>query len=209
MTRLDYDELAERYDEPSRDHVVDSILVEFSNTRPTTRDFDLRVLDIGCGTGKQLTADRRRFPQMTLVGIDRSWGMLQVARRRAPNVNWLQGDGATLPLDSGSFDYVTNQFSYPHIGRTGEFVQEVFRVLKPQGRFVMTNIDPWAMQDWFVYQFFPEAFTLDQRDFMQVSEFERYLREAGFVSISVEREDLTTEEDLADFQHQVSRAEQH
>ena len=61
MVRLNYDEIAERYDEPARDHVVDPDLVRFLTARSEPPTSAVRVLDIGCGTGKQLAANRRQF----------------------------------------------------------------------------------------------------------------------------------------------------
>ena len=80
--------------------------------------------------------------------------MLRVAAPRSPGIVWAQGDGAHLPLASASFDYATNQFSYHHIVEQERFVYEMLRVLRPGGRFVMTNIDPWSMVDWSIYRYF-------------------------------------------------------
>jgi ubiquinone/menaquinone biosynthesis C-methylase UbiE len=44
-----------------------------------------------------------------------------------------------------------------------QLLSEVFRVLRPGGRFVMTNIDRMTL--WAMYQYFPEALTLDARTF--------------------------------------------
>ena len=72
-------------------------------------------------------------------------------------------------MASASFHYVTNQFSYPHIGDKRSFLAEVFRVLGPGGRFVLTNIDPWSMTGWALYRYFPESFALDERYFLPVA----------------------------------------
>jgi ubiquinone/menaquinone biosynthesis C-methylase UbiE len=204
MPRVDYDAVATFYDEPARDHVVDPHLLAFLNTRGHAGTSSVRILDIGCGTGKQLAANHGRFPAMSLVGVDRFRGMLDIARRRCRSVAWIQGDGATLPLATASFDYATNQYSYPHIERTRQFIDEVYRTLKPRGRFVMTHIDPWAMPDWLVYQCFPESFELDQRAFVPVERFVTLLRNAGFQDTHVTREDLSKEESVAVFFRYVS-----
>jgi ubiquinone/menaquinone biosynthesis C-methylase UbiE len=51
MPRVNYDRIAPLYDEPERDHPLDSNLFEFlaANDHPEP----VRVLDVGCGTGKQ------------------------------------------------------------------------------------------------------------------------------------------------------------
>jgi ubiquinone/menaquinone biosynthesis C-methylase UbiE len=200
--RVDYDRIAHLYDERERDHVVDRQLLEFLDARgPST---PLRVLDVGCGTGKQLAANRDRFGHLTLIGVDRSSGMLAVARRRCPSVRWVHGDAQALPIASGTIDYAVNQYSYPHIADKPAFVAEVFRVLRRGGRFVLTNIDPWSMREWITYRFFPEAWPIDERDFLRVEALEDLLRSAGFTAVSTTARAETPDESLRRFLHRVS-----
>jgi SAM-dependent methyltransferase len=163
-----------------------------------------RVLDIGCGTGKQVVANRARWPDLVLVGVDRFAGMLRIAQRRCADALWIQGDGAELPLADGAFDYVTSQFSYQHVRRTPALLREVFRVLRPAGRFVMTNIDPWSMRGWLVYRFFPEALAIDRVDFLPADRFAAEMGIVGFRGVEVSRVDLSRPEGLAEFLDWVS-----
>ena len=199
MPRVDYDEIARRYDEPSRDHDVDANLIAFVNEPPSITASDLRILDVGCGTGKQLLANRVAIPEATVVGADLSIGMLQIARKRCPEAAWVQGDGTRLPFRSDAFHYVSNQFSYPHMQHKERLVSEVLRVLRPGGRFVVTNIDPWAMDGWVLYRFFPAARVLDRRDFMTADEFTGVMHGAGFVNIELDREHRSTRESLGEY----------
>ena len=158
MHRVNYDDISHRYDEPIRDHKIDLNLLDFLASNPGLKEADVTILDVGCGTGRQLAANRKRFPRMGMVGADRFRGMLRVAGERCSTVGWVQADGASLPFGSASLHYATNQFSYQHIRNTERLLGELYRVLKPGGRFVMTNIDPWSMTDWIIYRYFPEAF---------------------------------------------------
>ena len=180
--RVDYDTIAHLYDERRRDYAADERLAAFLAERRLAAD-GVRVLDVGCGTGKQLAADRAAYRSMRLVGVDYSAGMLRVARSRDASVDWIQGDAERLPLASASFDYATNQFSYPHIGDKGRFAAEMARVLRPGGRFVLINIDPWSMTAWPMYRYFPDALALDQRDFLPVARLTALLAAAGFDSV--------------------------
>ncbi len=197
-TRLDYDSIAEVYDDRRRDHLPDPGLAAFMEEQALP-PAAMRVLDVGCGTGKQLAADFDGYGATTLVGVDRSAGMLRVARRRAPGVSWLQADAAALPLASDAFDYATNQFSYPHIEHKRAFAAEVFRVLRPGGRFVLTNIDPWAMPGWIIYRYFPEARALDERDFLPPAGLLSLFRAAGFVDVGIASADRSQPQVLEDF----------
>ena len=199
MERVDYDRIAHRYDERARDHAVDEDLLDFVARKRDSNGRITRVLDIGCGTGKQLAADRDRLPGIAMIGLDRFQNMLRIARQRCPAVAWVQGDGASLPLLSESCDYVTSQFSYQHVRNSTRLLQEVFRVLRPGGRFVMTNIDPWSMTRWAIYQYFPDALALDREDFLPVERFVDLMTVTGFQHVSARRENRPSWRDLQQF----------
>ena len=199
MQRVDYDEIAHKYDEPSRDHGVDSNLIAFLRERAAIANSEVCLLDVGCGTGKQVHANRIAFPGAAIVGADLSIGMLRVARKRCPAAPWVQGDGSALPFRGDAFHYVSNQFSYPHMQRKERFIAEALRVLRPGGRFVMTNVDPWSMNDWILYRFFPLARNLDYRDFMTGEGFCGAMRDAGFVNVEARRKHQDTRENLGEF----------
>jgi len=69
-----------------------------------------RILEVGCGTGRNLVSLARRFPHAQLTGVDLSGAMLAVARRKTaaygPRVS-LRQRAYDAPLDpTGSFDLV-------------------------------------------------------------------------------------------------------
>lgn len=202
--RVNYDDIAHLYDERVRDHPPDRRLAAFVAGRQAGRTA-IRVLDVGCGTGKQLASNRQRFERMTMVGVDRSAGMLRIARTRGAGVSWIQADAEALPLGSATFDYATNQFSYPHIQNKRRFVAEVFRVLRPGGLFVLTNIDPWAMPGWIIYRYFPEARELDEQDYLPPPSLAALLKDVGFAGIETASTDLSRDHDLATFLASASR----
>lgn len=195
--RLNYDTIAHLYDEPLRDHAVDENLVRFLAARPSAAP--LRILDMGCGTGKQLTANQPYFPGVVMVGMDLFMGMLRQAQRRPTAVAWAQADNAAAPFAAGSFHYITNQFSYPHVQDKPRFFAETYRLLPPGGQFVLTNIDPWLMPGWAIYRYFPAAAHLDQQDFLPAEHLEEMLVAVGYGRVTVHRRRLTQPETLADF----------
>ena len=71
-----------------------------------------RVLDVGCGTGIVARAARRRLGDTGAVaGVDPNDGMLAVARRSDPSVDWRSGTAEKLPFDDRCFDCTITQFA--------------------------------------------------------------------------------------------------
>ncbi len=197
--RVDYDLIAPLYDEPGRDYEPDPELLRFLKQKSGGEPASLRALDLGCGTGKQLAADHARLPRLRLVGLDRFHGMLEQARRRCAALDWLQGDGMSLPFPSASFDYITNQYSYHHVPDKHRLFSEIHRILKPGGRFVLTNIDPWSMGGWIVYRFFPASQRRDHQDCLPEDRLVALLRQVGFRRIHVRRQLDRGQKTVAEF----------
>jgi ubiquinone/menaquinone biosynthesis C-methylase UbiE len=164
MVRLDYDAIAHFYDsQPYRTKTVDPELLAFIEQRiPGDPAF---ILDLGCGTGNQLIANRPVLPSARLVGLDRSLGMLRQARPKAPDIAWVQADASALPFQTESFDFITCQFALHHIRDKVGMLRETPRVLKIGGRLILRNLCPQECADWLYYDYFPEARTIDLEDF--------------------------------------------
>ena len=198
--RVDYDKIAECYDtECYRGKEVDPDLIKFLERRSDRAEDNLAVLDIGCGTGSQLFADRAHGSYFRMVGLDLSLGMLNQAKNKDTGIPWVQADAARLPLKKGSFDFVTSQFSFHHIREKERMILEIFRVLRPEGRFVMTNLCPVEMADWAIYRYFPAAWQKDLQDFPTNEEIKGLMTEAGFKDVEIELRHRQYEDDLQDF----------
>ena len=202
--RVDYDRVATRYDAGRyRSKATDPELVAYLEDRAGLGAERAVVLDVGCGTGNQLVADLDRFPGLRMVGLDLFHGMLREAVGKADRIGWVQGDGARLPFADASFDYVTNQFSFHHVQDKASMLRDVFRVLRPGGRFVMTNIDPRGMPGWAVYSYFPATWERDLVDFLAQEEVECLLGSSGFVRVKVTKDHSEPEQDLVEFARAV------
>ena len=197
--RVDYDLIAHLYDEPGRDYDIDTNLVEFLNEKIGDKSSLCRVLDMGCGTGKQLAANYAKFPCLQAVGLDLFHGMLLQAQKRCANINWVQGDSAKPPLADNTFDYITNQFSYHHVQDKKGLIESTFRILRPGGRFVITNLNPWSMTDWIIYRYFPASRQRDLVDFLPVDQLRALMQETGFCGIRAKYQHSRHEENLTDF----------
>lgn len=61
--------------------------------------------------------------------------MVEVARRRYPQITFLQANAEQLPFENDSFDVVVSNFVVHHLARPDVVFREVSRVLKPGGCF--------------------------------------------------------------------------
>lgn len=203
--RVNYDLIAHLYDEPGRDYEIDGNLVDFLNRKPDDRSSGVRILDMGCGTGKQLTVNHSEFPELNMIGLDLFYRMLKQACNRCGDIKWIQGDSANPPIANCAFHYITNQFSYHHVQDKSMMISSIFRILKPNGRFVITNLDPWSMPRWIVYTFFPAARQRDLADFLPVDQITDLMERAGFCNVRVKYQHSHRTENLNDFLNYASQ----
>jgi SAM-dependent methyltransferase len=203
-SRVDYDSIAELYDAtPGRMRVADPELLVFTRGRaPTDR---VAVLDIGCGTGNQLVANRGALACDLMVGVDRSDGMLRQARRKAPEISWVQADAAALPLCGNSFDFVTCQFAFHHMADKAGVIRDAFRVLRRGGQFVMRNLCPQESFDWLYYLYFPAALAVDLADFWPPEIIKTEMENAGFGEVTIVLQHLHFAQDLQTLLDEVRR----
>jgi SAM-dependent methyltransferase len=104
-----------------------------------------RVLDVACGTGALARAVASRAgPGGSVVGLDPNAGMLEVARRRGPGIEWREGVAEALPFDDASFDAVVSQFGLMFFRDRCGAIREMARVLRPGGRLAVAVWDSIA-----------------------------------------------------------------
>lgn len=130
----------------------------------------LRILDLGCGTGKCL-CDLAGMGH-EVVGLDFSAEALAFTRRRGGR-ELLRGDATALPFQSNSFDAIIALDIMEHVEGDGEMAREMHRVLRPSGVAII-NVPAhpflWSEHDLALHHF---------RRYTPGS-FRRVLRRAGF-----------------------------
>jgi demethylmenaquinone methyltransferase / 2-methoxy-6-polyprenyl-1,4-benzoquinol methylase len=98
-----------------------------------------RVLDACCGTG-DLAIAARRAGAGEVVGVDFSERMLERARRKSPELEWLQADVLQLPFEDASFDAAVVGFGVRNVEDLDAGIRELRRVLRPGGRLGILEI---------------------------------------------------------------------
>jgi demethylmenaquinone methyltransferase/2-methoxy-6-polyprenyl-1,4-benzoquinol methylase len=106
--------------------------------RETVRPGD-RVLDACCGTG-DLALAARAAGAGHVVGVDFSERMLECARRKAPELEWLRSDVLTLPFEDCSFDAAVVGFGVRNVEDLEASLRELRRVLSTGGRLGILEI---------------------------------------------------------------------
>ena len=97
------------------------------------------LLEVGCGTGVLAReAVQRVGPDGSVTGMDLSESMLGVARSISPEVDFQQGNAVDLPFADESFDITVASFMLMFVPDQALAVSEMWRVLKPGGRLVIS-----------------------------------------------------------------------
>jgi SAM-dependent methyltransferase len=101
------------------------------------------ALDAACGSGRH--AARLVDLDHRVVGVDSSPEMLEIAKASLPQSVFHEGDLASLPLESATFDLVVCALALEHVQDLRAAVEELTRVLRPGGRMVLSDLHPAAV----------------------------------------------------------------
>jgi ubiquinone/menaquinone biosynthesis C-methylase UbiE len=149
------------------------------------------VLDLGSGGGIDVLLSARRVgPTGKAYGLDMTDEMLALARENqrksgVENVEFLRGEIEAIPLPDSSVDVIISNCVVNLSGDKRKVIAEAFRVLKPGGRFAVSDVlvrgeVPSQVRQSMELWVGCIAGALTER------EFETYLADAGFEGISVE-----------------------
>jgi arsenite methyltransferase len=149
------------------------------------------VLDLGSGGGIDVLLSARRVGKTgKAYGLDMTEPMLELARENArkagaTNVEFLKGEIESIPLPDASVDVIISNCVINLSGDKGRVLGEAYRVLKPGGRFAVTDIVVRGEVPVDVRRSL-ELWAGCMAGALEEGEFERLLREAGFDEVSIE-----------------------
>lgn len=101
------------------------------------------ILDVATGTGDLAIMTNKMLDPDKIVGLDLSPGMLEVGIKKIAKLNlankieMVEGDSENLPFEDNSFDAATVGFGVRNFENLEKGINEVYRVLRPGGKFVI------------------------------------------------------------------------
>ena len=162
------------------------------------------VLDLGSGGGIDVFLSARRVgPAGKVYGLDMTDEMLALARENqkkagVENVEFLKGEIENIPLPDQSVDVIISNCVINLSADKGRVLREAFRVLKPGGRFAVSDVVRRGEV--------PEEIARNVELWigcvagaLEVNEYTRLLADAGFVDVSIEPTRIYKLEDAASF----------
>jgi SAM-dependent methyltransferase len=156
---------------------------------------EISILDCGCGSGNYVEALKKNFK--TLVGIERSEGMLEFAKSKTfndYNVNLIKGDLLEIPFKKEFEAAITTQVIH-HLESKETFdehtnlikmMKQVYDSLKPGGVFIIntTTYEQYLNGYWYS-EFIPEIMKKFQKILPSVESIKDCLSKVGFVNSDV------------------------
>jgi len=149
------------------------------------------VLDLGSGGGIDVLLSARRVgPTGRAYGLDMTDEMLELARKNqaeagVSNVEFLKGEIESIPLPDASVDVIISNCVINLSGDKDRVIAEAFRVLKPGGRFAVSDVVVrGAVPD--TIRKSVELWVGCVAGAMEESEYVAKLERAGFTAVGVE-----------------------
>jgi SAM-dependent methyltransferase len=149
------------------------------------------VLDLGSGGGIDVLLSARRVgPTGKAYGLDMTDEMLALAREHqrqagATNVEFLKGEIEHIPLPAASVDVIISNCVINLAADKRQVLQEAFRVLKPGGRFAVSDVVVRGEVPASVRRSM-ELWVGCIAGALEEDEYTRLLSEAGFVDVGIE-----------------------
>jgi len=98
-----------------------------------------KVLDLGCGNGRDINTLLKYKHKP--IGLDSSKKLLNIAKKRYPQVKFIHADMTKIPLKNNSLDYVLCIAAFHHLKTKKARIsclKEIKRILKPNGKLFLT-----------------------------------------------------------------------
>lgn len=180
----EYSRLAEKYDRRWSFYIDATIQQTLNRLEFSSGE---RILDLGCGTGSLIQRLLQIASGSEIVGIDPCAEMLEIARQKMPqSVELKVGLADDIPFPNDYFDIVVSTSAFHYFRDPFKALQEAKRVLKTNGRIVITD---WC-HDYLTCQicdFFLKRFNHAHFRTYKVADCRAMMQDEGLQKITIER----------------------
>jgi ubiquinone/menaquinone biosynthesis C-methylase UbiE len=172
-------------------------MVQFADCLPARRP--LTGIDLGSGTGRFTPALAEAFGG-PVFGVEPAARMRAVAEAQAahPQVRYLAGEAAAIPLPDSAADFVLMFLSFHHVPDRAAAAREIARVLKPGGRLILRSTFKERIPDHWWRGFFPRSHAIEEAMFPTTGEACAIFEAAGFSILQVVRQEIPFEGDMGE-----------
>ena len=161
------------------------VVAEFLAPSREPGQASLRILDLGCGTGRFAPLLAERFGAR-VVGVEPSEKMRTQAVENAshPQVTYLAGSAEATRCEDASFDAVFLSMVLHHFRSIPDACPELRRVLQPDGRVLLRSAFRGRLSAVGFYEFFPSALAADEARMPDLDATIATFRDAGLALVT-------------------------
>ena len=143
--RRSFDRAAPHYDQYAaiQQDIAEQLLTRLDFVRLDPK----RILDLGAGTGFSTRQLQQRYPSAQVIAVDFSHAMLMQMRGAKPTQNAITADVFCLPLADSSFDLIFSSSTLQWCEPLELALEEVARVLHPEGLLMFSSYGPDTLQE--------------------------------------------------------------
>jgi len=180
--RAHWDKVAPIYDD-ANSHTLNPhhwrFIEGIKYVRPSDSD-KIKVLSIWSRTGNAIPYIRSVLPRATIYNMEASDNMLAIAKGIYPTETFVKTDLHTLDLEGDCIDYIMSPETLEHTPHPKSLIEEFYRVLKPDGRLILSLPPRIADFHQWVYETFIGGHGDGPRKGIPSWIIKEFLRETGF-----------------------------